>query len=453
LADEGFLRVNFDPVLVRLLREVKYLSLMDIDVPERASALYAKVNVYRTQTGNLELTVNMYNDVLATLLNVEKPLLADRIKMMLDSLNPGLTSLQWNSENINPFINKAMKIVTEVDELVKKMKDNVRKMTDIMEKWVKPLYERKNKALPAEDVEQTHQALVGPRLEDIRNNGKEIHRLMKDTQDNIKPDKKSIQWLSYQDYINGLIIEGITQGINGSMIFLKDQLSIQYNKLHGLQPIFDIKVNLQERKVMFDPTIGSNDRDNGIRDIINKIVTDFVSLAIMMPGRIDASQNPAAASNNGDYLVEIKDQFQLFVSINQITAGLNEIEDATKAFIHQYDDKKFLWEEKLENSFQDFLNSGNSFEEIFDKKLQATRTGADEDDQRIEEELDSFKWMGEKILKDVVTRFPTLDVFDEKIQFLTVVKKQISEMKQSVDIGWLRVNSLPLIKELEKTIE
>lgn len=61
--------------------------------------------------------------------------------------------------------------------------------------------------------------------------------------------------------------------------------------------------------------------------------------------------------------------------------------------------------------------------------------------------------MGTKILKGVVTRFPTLEVFDEKISHLTVIKKQISEMKQSVDIGWLRVNSLPLIKELEKTIE
>lgn len=75
IAPEGFMRVNFDPVLVRLLREVKYLQLIDIEVPERASALYAKVNVYRTQTGNLELTVNMFNEVLSTLLPVEKPLL------------------------------------------------------------------------------------------------------------------------------------------------------------------------------------------------------------------------------------------------------------------------------------------------------------------------------------------------------------------------------------------
>jgi len=180
------------------------------------------VNVYRTQTGNLELTVNMFNEILATLLPVEKPLLADRIQMMCDYLAPGITTLCWNSDNINPFISKAMKIVTEVDELVKKMKENVRKIVEMMEKWTKPLYERKNKAMLAEDVEQTHQALVGPRLEDVRNNGKEIHKLMKDTQDNIKPDKKSPQWVAYQDYINGLIIEGITNGINASMLFLKD---------------------------------------------------------------------------------------------------------------------------------------------------------------------------------------------------------------------------------------
>lgn len=182
-------------------------------------------------------------------------------------------------------------------------------MHEIMEKWNKPLYERKNKAMSAEDVEQTHQALVGPRLEDIRNNGKEIHRLMKDTQDNIKPDKKSPQWLAYQDYINGLIIEGITEGINGSMQYLKDQLSIAYNRHNNCPPIFDIKVNLEDRAVQFDPTIQSNSRENGIRDIINKIVADFVSLAIMMPGRVDASQNPNNPQNNGDYLVEIKDQF------------------------------------------------------------------------------------------------------------------------------------------------
>lgn len=60
--------------------------------------------------------------------------------------------------------------------------------------------------------------------------------------------------------------------------------------------------------------------------------------------------------------------------------------------------------------------------------------------------------MADKILQGVQTKKPSLELFDEKITFLTKVKHQISEMKTSIDIGWLRVNSTPLIRELQKTV-
>lgn len=135
IAVEGFIRVNFDPVLVRILREVKYLLLLDIQVPERAQLLFKKVDVYRTQTGNLEIIANMYNEILGILLPVEKPLLADRIDLMNKSLKAGIDTLKWNSQSIDPFINKAMTVVTDQDQLVKKMKDNIKKMENMMKTW------------------------------------------------------------------------------------------------------------------------------------------------------------------------------------------------------------------------------------------------------------------------------------------------------------------------------
>ena len=48
LFEEGFVRVNFDPILKALLREVKYLILLDLPVPETAQHLYNKVDIYRT---------------------------------------------------------------------------------------------------------------------------------------------------------------------------------------------------------------------------------------------------------------------------------------------------------------------------------------------------------------------------------------------------------------------
>jgi dynein heavy chain len=151
-----------------------------------------------------------------------------------------------------------MHVVTDVDELVKKMKDNVKKIQNLMGNWEEPLFERKMRPSIPDDLSQNHDSLIMPRLEDIRNQGKEIHKALKDTFDHIKPDKKSVIWADYVAYVNTLVIDGITISIIKSMSFLSDQINIPYNKHHGNPPIFDIRVDLQDREVIFDPTIGAN---------------------------------------------------------------------------------------------------------------------------------------------------------------------------------------------------
>ena len=42
--------------------------------------------------------------------------------------------------------------------------------------------------------------------------------------------------------------------------------------------MFDIKVDLRDREVRFDPPIESTARGNGIRDIITKIINDFITV-------------------------------------------------------------------------------------------------------------------------------------------------------------------------------
>lgn len=115
--DDGFLNVNFDPLLVRLLREIKYLKLLGHTVPEKAEALYTNVDIYRSQSGNLDLIVGMYNHILATLLPVEKPLLAKKIEKINKDIQQGIVEYKWNGDRkqIDPFIKYNMDIVTDVD--------------------------------------------------------------------------------------------------------------------------------------------------------------------------------------------------------------------------------------------------------------------------------------------------------------------------------------------------
>jgi dynein heavy chain len=53
------LTVNFDPALVKLLREVKYFLLLGLEVPGSALEIFQKAETFRRQTGNLDLLVNM----------------------------------------------------------------------------------------------------------------------------------------------------------------------------------------------------------------------------------------------------------------------------------------------------------------------------------------------------------------------------------------------------------
>ena len=102
-----------------------------------------------------------------------------------------------------------------------------------------------------------------------------------------------------------------------------------------------------------------------------------------------------------------------------------------------------MWKETLAENFAAFLDQGDDPRAKVHMKI--NQDGEQEEDE-------TFKWMAEKILAGVQTKKPNLDLFDEKITQLNRVQQQISEMKVSIDIGWIRVNVNPLRNELKETV-
>lgn len=94
-ARPNLLSVNFDPALVRLLREVKYFLLLGLRVPDSALEIYKRAETFRKHTGNLDLIVNMHNAIQMQLLPVERPLMQQYLNRMRQALAPGLKSLNW----------------------------------------------------------------------------------------------------------------------------------------------------------------------------------------------------------------------------------------------------------------------------------------------------------------------------------------------------------------------
>lgn len=62
--------------------EVKYLSALEMEVPPGAVEIYQNKEEYRNHISNLQMVVGQYNTIMRTILDVERPLVQDRITII-----------------------------------------------------------------------------------------------------------------------------------------------------------------------------------------------------------------------------------------------------------------------------------------------------------------------------------------------------------------------------------
>ena len=92
--------------MVAVLREVKYLQVRgEEDIPESANGLYARNDTFRQYLANLDLTVQWYNKVRQTVLEVEFPLVEGQIEGIDGQLQRAESELNWNSDGIKILSN------------------------------------------------------------------------------------------------------------------------------------------------------------------------------------------------------------------------------------------------------------------------------------------------------------------------------------------------------------
>ncbi|CAJ1396873.1 unnamed protein product [Effrenium voratum] len=419
----GLLKVNFDPALVRLLREVRFFLIYGLEVPREALTIYSMVDTYRTWTSQLDHIVGLYNSVLTDLLPVEEPLLEDRILKMDTVLAPGLTELKWSREDHIPdFIAGAMKVVSDVSAIVDIMKGNLRRISNILSQWCKEsMLERKRGAKPVsvEEFEQNHKARVGVRLMNMTDGGKEIHRFVKDSSESLKISKTAPTWKAYVDFVNNVVIEGFVSAIAVSLQYLCEILDPLIIARHEMLPLFDVKIELQGDEIVFDPPFEDEDNPSRttLRSTIDSWLKDFFAMATVMV-RLD--------SNVGDYLNEIKEHFQMQCLLSLVSELIDNTESKCLEYRENFMSHSFLWTDSVDKTFERFLQ--DKPKELVDFSEGGMR----------------FRDIMTRIKVDLGPPIPSLERFDKEVARFEHLKQELSLKKTPTDIHWLRIDAQPV---------
>lgn len=419
----GLLRVNFDPALTRLLREVRFLLIFDMEVPADAQEIFNKAATYRHWVAQLDHIVTMYNTVLTELLPVEEPLVEDRIQKMDTALAPGLTELKWSKEDQIPdFIEHTMKVVSDVSAVVDILKGNLRSVSAVLVEWCRePLVSRAKGAKPQamEEFDLKHKERVGMRLMAIAEGGKDIHKFVKDSSEALKVSKLAPSWKAYVDFVSNIVIEGFVASIAVSLQGLCNIFDPETIAKNEMSPMFEVKMELDGETIMFEPPfLAKPPTEPSLRATVDVWLKDFFACVTAMP-RLDM--------NAGDYMYEIRSHFQMHCLLALVSELLDDTEHKCIEYRSSFTQYEFLWMESIEETFERFLT-----------------TDAHDIIEGFEEEGMTFKDIMGRIKVDIGRPVPSLDEFDKKITFFAELKETLRSMKTPVDIYWLRVNSLPV---------
>ena len=160
--------------------------------------------------------MNDHAGSLAKLLPVEKPLMQPYLDKFDVAAEEGLTTLNWetNGDELekvkrDEYIEGATAAVDVVDEYTCSMKANLDHANEIMERWTsKPLLERDKKPVELIEFDRVFKKAKSERYADIKEGGKEVERMLKDTNKMLRVSNASLDWHAYIDFINNIVVDG-----------------------------------------------------------------------------------------------------------------------------------------------------------------------------------------------------------------------------------------------------
>nr|XP_051708760.1 dynein axonemal heavy chain 11 isoform X1 [Oryctolagus cuniculus] len=415
-AINGLLSVNFDPKLVAVLRDVKYLLMLQkVDIPDAALAIFKSRNTILKYIGNLELLVQGYNKLKQTLLEVEYPLIEEELRTLEEQLKAVATSVTWRDDCWG-YIESVKTATSELEHRVQRTQDNLGAIQQVMRAWAQgPLLPRREHRREAAFAWEDRGDVFTRKYKTIQEDGCKIHSLVEENRKLFKADPSLDTWKIYVEFIDDMVVEGFYQAIMHDLDFFLRNTEKQLKPA----PFFQAQMMLIPPEIVFKPSL-EREAGDGFYDLVEEILCGSFRMSAQME-RVAAHLEIANYQSDMDSMLGLAEARQEIM--NRVADVINKVLD----FRNTLETYAYLWVDDRTEFMKHFLMYGHTL-------------SPEEVDTRAHEEIPEQP--------------PTLEQFKEQIDIYEALYAQMSKFDDfRVFNSWFKVDLKPFKASLLNVIK
>ncbi|XP_032902051.1 dynein heavy chain 11, axonemal [Amblyraja radiata] len=344
-SETGFLNVNFDHQLVGVLREVKYLQMLNqSDIPDTAAAFFEKRETLTKYVGTLELTVKWYNKLKQTVLEVELPLICSELEAIDTQLKAGEETMTWQSKNCWSYIIRVKDMVHDLTSRVQKTKENVGTIQLLMKTWSEcPMFTRKDNKKDYLMYLDDREDRVAKRYKLIKEAGATIHILIEENRRLLKADVVTDSWKAYLEYIDDMVLDGFFNAISCSLEFFFESTEAVLKP----SPLFLSQMILNTPEIVFKPSL-DKDAADGFYDLVEGLVSDIYKMSAQI-------KRVADHLHMDNYQIDMEDIPDLLDIRQEIMDRVLEIINKAMEYRNSFEVFSYLWVDDRAEFMKHFL--------------------------------------------------------------------------------------------------
>ncbi|XP_062322712.1 dynein axonemal heavy chain 11 isoform X2 [Osmerus eperlanus] len=400
----GLISVNFNPKLVAVLRDVRYILALDqTNIPAAAMAVYEKRETFIKYIGSLQLMAQWYNTLKQTVLEVEFPLIRAELANLDLELGRAETVLTWQDPDSWNFIQATKHVVQNLQWRVQRTKDNCDAIQTLMKGWSKQaLFCRKDNRRDALLQLDDRSDRVSKRYSATQKDGCTIHKLIQENMSYFCADPASELWQSYLEYVDEMLVEGFFCAIRHSLEFFVENMGAGPHQV----PLLEARMVLDGSAVSFLPSL-EREAGDGLYELVETLVGDVFKMSSTVK-RVASYLEMESYQDDMDDLLDLLDMRQ------HVMERVDDVLRKAMEYQRTFDCYTHLWLDDRAEILRHFLIYG-----------QVPNT----------DEVDSY---GEYAFPETP---PTIEKFKEQIDYYEDLYARISKFEDfRVFGGWFRVD-------------